>query len=94
MDKFRVPMGSLVVDAALVISLIVWGTTITNKLDDISTRVSRIESQDLDKRVDRTEQELVRRAEWMEKVDAKLDVIQEDTNDIKVALGIRNGNRK
>ena len=43
-SRLKVPAGSLVVDAALVISLIWGAATMTEQLDQINTRVDAIEN--------------------------------------------------
>ena len=43
LQAFKAPVGSLIVDGALVIALVVWGTSVTNALDNINLRVSKTE---------------------------------------------------
>ena len=43
LQSFKAPVGSLIVDGALVIALVVWGTSVTNALDNINLRVSKTE---------------------------------------------------
>ncbi len=42
-EKFRVPLGSLVVDASLVVALIWWGATMTERLDEMSRRIDALD---------------------------------------------------
>ena len=41
--KFRVPLGSLAVDATLVATMIWWGATITERLESMSRRMDTLE---------------------------------------------------
>lgn len=43
-EKFRVPLGSLVVDASLVVAIIWWGATITERLETMSRDIATIQS--------------------------------------------------
>ena len=79
--KFRVPLGSLAVDATLVVTLIWWGATITQKLDEMSRRVSAVEVQriqpDADRRLAVLEAAAVADARWRERIEQKIDQLIE-----------------
>ena len=79
--KFRVPLGSLAVDATLVVTLIWWGATITQKLDEMSRRVTTVETQRLqpeaDRRLSVIEAELANNARWRDRIESKIDLLVE-----------------
>lgn len=43
LNRFRVPLGSLMVDASLVVALIWWGATMTERLEQMAVRIDRID---------------------------------------------------
>lgn len=45
LKSWRVPIGSLVVDASLVVALIWWGATMTERLDQLMRRIDQIDGQ-------------------------------------------------
>lgn len=82
--KWRVPMGSLIVDASMVVALIWWGATMTAKLDEISRRVSTVEQVRITPEADRRlavqesktasiENQLSDIQRLLERIDGKLD---------------------
>lgn len=44
LNRFRVPLGSLMIDASLVVALIWWGATITERLETMSRDIATIQS--------------------------------------------------
>lgn len=44
LSQFKAPIGSLVVDGALVLALVVWGTNVTSALASIDTRLIKTEA--------------------------------------------------
>lgn len=53
LDKFRVPLGSLVVDASLVVALIWWGATMTERLEQMSRRIDSLDGRGTQVQADR-----------------------------------------
>lgn len=47
LTKLRMPIGSMVVDIALVVAIIYGGGQLTEKLSQVSARVERIENREL-----------------------------------------------
>lgn len=43
LSKYRVPLGSLIVDMSMVVTLIWWGATITERLEQLSKRIDGID---------------------------------------------------
>lgn len=79
LSRLRVPLGSLAVDGALVVSLIWQGATMTQKLEEVSRRLSSVEVQriqpEADRRLSVIEAELVNNAHWRERVEQKIDIL-------------------
>jgi hypothetical protein len=77
MDKVRVPLGSLAVDAALVIGIIYGAGKLTEQLDSISRRVERMEAQSIQPEADRrlavVESRLQDMGDQMKHANEKLD---------------------
>lgn len=82
--KWRVPAGSLVVDAAMVVALIWWGATMTAKFEEMSRRVEAVEQMRITPEADRRlsvqeaksigiEQRLDRIEDLLTRIDSKLD---------------------
>lgn len=80
-SKFRVPLGSLVVDASLVVALIWWGATMTERLETMSERIAMIELQRIQPEADRRIAVIENQQSALEKrlgnIDDKLDRILE-----------------
>jgi hypothetical protein len=78
-SKFRIPLGSLIVDATLV-GVLVWSmATMTAKLDEMSRRIAAVERVDITPEaarrisvIETREVEFLRR---MDKLDNKVDLI-------------------
>lgn len=79
LDKFRVPIGSLVVDLTMVASLIWWGATITNKLENMDQRVASVENvriqPEADKRLAVVEAQMGEMKERLQEANRKLDAL-------------------
>ena len=77
LSKFRVPLGSLMVDASLVVALIWWGATMTQRLDEMSRRIQTVESQKIqpeaDRRIAVIEARLVDQTTRLQSIEDKLD---------------------
>ena len=80
-SRFRVPLGSLVLDVALVGALIWSMATMTAKLDEISRRITAVERVEITPEaarrisiIETRETELLRRIDRMEN---KLDIVIE-----------------
>lgn len=77
LSKFRVPLGSLAVDASLVISLVWWGASMTERLDQMSRRLEYVEQMriqpDADRRLAVLESAAVADARWRERIEQKID---------------------
>lgn len=43
LERLRIPLGSLVVDASLVVALIWWGATMTERLETMSRDITAIQ---------------------------------------------------
>lgn len=75
--KFKVPTGSLLVDGGLVVVLVIWGTQMTAKLDQISARLERVEQvriqPEADRRIAVIEARLADTTERLQSIEAKLD---------------------
>ena len=79
--KWRVPVGSLIVDISLVFAVIWWGGTATEKLDNMHTRLLAIENRPITPEaaqriavLEMQEREVTRRLSRIEdKLDAALD---------------------
>ena len=76
-SKFRVPLGSLMVDASLVVALIWWGATMTQRLDEMSRRIQSVESQKIqpeaDRRIAVIEARLADQTNRLQSIEDKLD---------------------
>ncbi len=53
LTKFRVPLGSLVVDMAMVVSLIWWGATLTQRLEEMTRRIDGLDGQTMHVQADK-----------------------------------------
>ena len=77
LSKFRVPLGSLMVDASLVVALIWWGATMTQRLDEMSRRIQTVESQKIqpeaDRRIAVIEARLADQTNRLQSIEDKLD---------------------
>lgn len=77
LSKFRVPLGFLAVDASLVISLVWWGASMTERFDQMSRRLETVEQQriqpDADRRLAVLEAAAVADARWRERIEQKID---------------------
>lgn len=77
LSKFRVPLGSLVVDASLVVALIWWGATMTQRLDEMSRRIQNVEQvkiqPEADRRIAVIEARLVDQTTRLQSIEDKLD---------------------
>ena len=77
LSKFRVPLGSLMVDASLVVALIWWGATMTQRLDEMSRRIQGVESQKIqpeaDRRIAVIEARLADQTNRLQSIEDKLD---------------------
>ena len=77
LSKFRVPIGSLMVDASLVVALIWWGATMTQRLDEMSRRIQTVESQKIqpeaDRRIAVIEARLADQTNRLQSIEDKLD---------------------
>ena len=77
LSKFRVPIGSLVVDASLVVALIWWGASMTEKFTVISRRMDIIEQvkiqPEADRRIAVIESRMVDTTARLQSIEAKLD---------------------
>lgn len=82
LSKFRVPLGSLAVDASLVFTLVWWGAVMTERLDQMSRRIDAVESQkiqpDADRRLAVLEAAAVADARWRERIEQKIDALLDD----------------
>ena len=76
-SKFRVPLGSLVVDASLVLALIWWGATMTHKLEEMSRRFQMVEQvkiqPEADRRIAVIEARLADQTQRLQSIEDKLD---------------------
>lgn len=81
LSKLRVPIGSLVVDASLVIALIWWGASMTEKFSVLSKRMDMIEQvkiqPEADRRIAVIESRMVDTTVRLQSIEAKLDRILE-----------------
>lgn len=77
LSKFRVPLGSLVVDASLVIALIWGAATMTQRLDEMSRRIEMVEQvkiqPEADRRIAVIEAQLANQTERLKSIEDKLD---------------------
>ena len=77
LSKFKVPIGSLVVDASLVVALIWWGASMTEKFTVISKRMDLIEQvkiqPEADRRIAVIESRMVDTTARLQSIEAKLD---------------------
>ena len=77
LSKFRVPLGSLAVDASLVVALVWWGAQMTERFDQMSRRLETVEQQriqpDADRRLAVLEAAEVSDARWRERIEQKID---------------------
>jgi hypothetical protein len=77
LSKFRVPLGSLVVDASLVVALIWWGATMTSKLDEMNRRIATVEQvkiqPEADRRIAVIEARLADQTARLQSIEDKLD---------------------
>jgi hypothetical protein len=77
LSKFRVPVGSLVVDASLVVALIWWGASMTEKFTVMSRRMDLIEQvkiqPEADRRIAVIESRMVDTTARLQSIEAKLD---------------------
>jgi hypothetical protein len=77
LSKFRVPLGSLVVDASLVVALIWWGATMTSKLDEMNRRIATVEQvkiqPEADRRIAVIEARLADQTTRLQSIEDKLD---------------------
>ena len=77
LSKFRVPLGSLVVDASLVVALIWWGATMTQRLDEMSRRIQTVEQvkiqPEADRRIAVIEARLADQTSRLQSIEDKLD---------------------
>jgi len=77
LSKFRVPLGSLAVDASLVVALVWWGAQMTERFDQMSRRLETVEQQriqpDADRRLAVLEAAAVSDARWRERIEQKID---------------------
>ena len=77
LSKFRVPLGSLVVDASLVVALIWWGATMTSKLDEMNRRIANVEQvkiqPEADRRIAVIEARLADQTSRLQSIEDKLD---------------------
>jgi hypothetical protein len=77
LSKFRVPLGSLVVDATLVIALIWGGATMTSKLDEMNRRIANVEQvkiqPEADRRIAVIEARLTDQTSRLQSIEDKLD---------------------
>jgi len=80
-SKIRVPIGSLVVDAALVISIIYGAGQLTERLEQLSQRVSAMESQSIqpeaDRRIALLEMSAHTSEQRLQRIEDKLDRVLE-----------------
>lgn len=76
-SKLRVPLGSLVVDASLVLALIWWGATMTQKLEEMSRRIETVEQvkiqPEADRRIAVIEARLADQTTRLQSIEDKLD---------------------
>lgn len=77
LSKFRVPLGSLAVDASLVVALVWWGAQMTERFDQMSRRLETVEQlriqPDADRRLAVLEAAEVSDARWRERIEQKID---------------------
>lgn len=77
LSRFRVPLGSLAVDASLVVALVWWGAQMTERFDQMSRRLETVEQQriqpDADRRLAVLEAAAVSDARWRERIEQKID---------------------
>jgi NaMN:DMB phosphoribosyltransferase len=76
-SKFKVPTGSLLVDGGLVVVLVIWGTQMTAKLDQISARLEKVEQTTIqpeaDRRIAVIEARFADTTQRLQSIEAKLD---------------------
>lgn len=76
-SKLRVPLGSLVVDASLVLALIWWGATMTQRLEEMSRRIQTVEQvkiqPEADRRIAVIEARLADQTNRLQSIEDKLD---------------------
>jgi hypothetical protein len=76
-SKLRVPLGSLVVDASLVLALIWWGATMTQRLEEMSRRIETVEQvkiqPEADRRIAVIEARLADQTNRLQSIEDKLD---------------------
>lgn len=53
LTKFRVPLGSLVVDLSMVTALIWWGATMTQRLEEMTRRIDGLDGQTIQLQADK-----------------------------------------
>lgn len=77
LSRFRVPLGSLAVDASLVVALVWWGAQMTERFDQMSRRLESVEQlriqPDADRRLAVLEAAAVADARWRERIEQKID---------------------
>lgn len=82
LSKFRVPLGSLAVDASLVVALVWWGAQMTERFDQMIRRLEALESQkiqpDADRRLAVLESAAAADARWRERIEQKIDQLLDD----------------
>lgn len=80
-SKLRVPLGSLMVDVALVISVFYAAGQLTERLESIDMRVARIESvkitAEADRRISVLEGQSIATVARLERIEDKLDRLLE-----------------
>lgn len=76
-SRLRIPLGSLAVDATLVVALIWWGAQMTSHLGEMDRRLAAVEKQSIqpeaDKRLALLEAEAISARMWRERMERKLD---------------------
>lgn len=81
-SKFRVPIGSLVVDASLVIALIWWGATMNSQVQAMTKRLEAVEMQKIQPEADRRlavlEAVQTENARRLVSIEHKLDLVLEN----------------
>lgn len=82
LSRFRVPLGSLAVDASLVVALVWWGAQMTERFDQMSRRLETVEQlriqPDADRRLAVLEAAAVSDARWRERIEQKIDQLLDD----------------
>lgn len=82
LSKFRVPVGSLIVDASLVIALIWWGATMNSQVQGMAKRLEVVEMQKIQPEADRRlavlEAVQTENARRLVSIEHKLDLVLEN----------------